>query len=107
MNAISAIPGNGLSKESARILKAAQDFEGFLLNSLLRSLQESFSTVPGEDRGESNRDYQWMGIDALSLTLARQGGIGIAGMICKQLDRTKVVPQQQEVTTGRVPGSTP
>jgi len=72
--------------------KAAQEFEAQLLTSLLGSLEKTFVQLPGGE-GETvtgQDDYAYIGTEALASTLAAQGGFGIARMIARQLDSTKV-----------------
>jgi len=57
--------------------KAAQDFEGILLSSLLEPLQKSFSG----DGESGSGDYGFMGTQALASAIAARGGIGIARLI--------------------------
>jgi Rod binding domain-containing protein len=76
------------AQEQVRIAKAAQDFEAFLLNSLLRSLQQAFS---GDDAGggPGQDDYSYMGTQALASSLAAAGGIGLARLITERLAGTE------------------
>ncbi len=66
MNAIALTPqppGTGSTdpKHLRKIADAARDFEAVLLNMLIKSLEESFSALPGGDRpvgSESYRDFE-------------------------------------------------
>jgi len=69
--------------------KAACDFEGILLSSLLESLQKTFAGVPDDDPSGSG-NYAVMGTQALASAMAARGGIGIAQMILQQWRHTKV-----------------
>ena len=66
---------------TGRILKAARDFESVLLNSLLHSMQETFSGVSGENKEVGSDDYSDIGTEALAAGLSASGGLGIARMI--------------------------
>jgi Rod binding domain-containing protein len=70
--------------------KAARDFEGILLGSLLDSLQKTFSGKSDEDGAPGNSNYGVMGTQALASAIAARGGIGIAQMILRQWGQTKV-----------------
>ena len=83
-------PLTGHSPATAKAEKAAQDFEGVLLGSLLESLQKTFAGTPGGDSSENN-SYAAMGAQALASTMAARGGIGIAQMILRQWRQTKVL----------------
>ena len=66
--------------------RAAQDFESLLIGSLLRSLESSFETVPGEQvKDAGSDDYRYMATEALSHVLAERGGLGIARQILDHL----------------------
>jgi Rod binding domain-containing protein len=80
----------GDTKTPSRAVKAAQEFEAQLLSTLLRPLQRSFSSVPGQDSEGESDGYGDMGIQALATGLAASGGIGIAKMVEHQLGSTKV-----------------
>ena len=72
-----------------RVIHAARQFEAVLLNSLLGSLEHSFSTLPGKHTDSIGASYHSMGMQALASTLAARGGIGIANMIAGNLLHTK------------------
>lgn len=72
-----------------RVARAAHQFEAVLLNSLLGSLEHSFSALPGKKTDSVADDYHSMGMQALSATLAANGGVGIASMIIRNLMRAK------------------
>lgn len=81
------------SETPGRLSKAAREFEGQLLFSLLHSLEKSFSTLSaGFDEGGQQSGYSDMGTEALATALSNAGGIGIAKLLVRQFDRTKVLP---------------
>jgi len=82
----SAAPAEAYAK---RVIHAARQFEAVLLNSLLGSLEHSFSALPGKKTDSIGDSYHSMGMQALATTLAAKGGIGIANMIAGNLLRTK------------------
>jgi len=86
-----ARPVTPQAAEAQRVLRAAQDFEAVLLGSLLRSLQETLSAVPGEDRDVGSDDYRYLGTQALAAGLAASGGLGIADMIVRNLQTSLLV----------------
>ena len=88
-----AVPGPG----QARAEKAAQDFEAVLLGSLLESLQKSFAG-DSEDRS-SGDNYAVMRTQALASAMSAQGGLGIARMILRQWQQTKV----PELSASKIP----
>jgi len=54
-------------------------------------LQKTFAHVPGGDQSFTGQDnYDYLSNRALAVALANKGGFGIADMILKHLDSTKV-----------------
>jgi len=88
MSAVSAAPPPGVTPPATgpatKMVHAAQQFESILLNSLLGSLQHSFSLI-GEKAGSAASNYDYLGMQALASTLAARGGIGIANRIVASL----------------------
>jgi Rod binding domain-containing protein len=74
---------------ASRVVHTARQFEGVLLNTLLGSLEHSFSALPGKKPDSIADNYHSMGVQALASTLAARGGMGIAKMIVRHLLRTE------------------
>jgi len=70
--------------------KAAHEFEGILLGSLLDSLQKTFSGTSDQHDAGISTNYSAMGSQALVSAIAARGGIGFAQMILQQWRQTKV-----------------
>ena len=70
---------------SSKLRASAREFEGMLLASLLQGFEETFSSIPGEDKDESLGQYRYMGTQALGAALASSGGIGVAELIQRRL----------------------
>ena len=73
-----------------RLGKAAREFEGLLLSSMLAPLERSFSAVPGSDGEAGAQDYGFLGVQALADAVANAGGIGIGNLLVGQLRGTEV-----------------
>lgn len=74
---------------SAKIEKAAQNFESLLVGHWLEQAEKSFASVPGtnqDEQNDSSRD-QFMSIacESLAKGLSKTGGFGIAAMINRSL----------------------
>ncbi len=81
-------PGREVSAPGdAKIRKAAGEFEGLLLSSLLRDLEKTFSSVEEKGRDFGSEQYSYMGVQALGTAIAGRGGIGIADLIVRHLDQ--------------------
>ena len=74
---------------SAKIEKAAHDFESILLGEWLQQAEKSFATVPGSDPNKDadpgHDQFQSIGCEYLAGALSKAGGIGLAAMITKHL----------------------
>lgn len=95
--AISTIPPTnsttGVAASSARLApvpnklaKAAQEFEAILLTSWLEKMNQSF-VGSQESRDPAHDTVSSLGTQAIASALAARGGIGIAGMLLRQLQR--------------------
>ncbi len=77
---------NPAAAASPKLVKAARDFEALLLESWLEKMNQSFvgesaSLDPAHDTLSS------LGSQAIASALAARGGIGIANMVLRQLQR--------------------
>jgi Rod binding domain-containing protein len=80
------IAGNSEAATHARkVIHAAHEFEGVLLNTILGPLEQAFSSLPGKKPDSESDNYHYLGMQALSATLANHGGFGIADMIVHNL----------------------
>lgn len=77
-----------------KIVRAAHQFEGVLLNSLLGSLEHTFSTLPGDKPNQESETYQSMGMQTLAEALSQRGGIGIADRIVHSLQQSEGASQK-------------
>ena len=71
--------------DQAKTLRATQDFESILLGSLLRSMQQTFSGLPGDPLDAGAGDYHYLGTEALASAMARSGGFGLSRLIAANL----------------------
>jgi len=81
-----AAPASSNATPSPKLVKAAHEFEAILLQSWLEKMNQSFvgeggSLDPGHDTMSS------LGTQAIAQAMAARGGIGIASMILRQLQR--------------------
>ena len=73
------------SRAPDKVHAAAEQFEALLMGQILRSARQNNPGWGGEDpSGECATDYAEQQFSAV---LARQGGLGLAAMIVKGLDR--------------------
>jgi Rod binding domain-containing protein len=97
----SATPAEAYAK---RVVHAARQFEAVLLNQLLGSLEHSFSALPGKEVDAIGDNYHSMGMQALASSLATSGGVGIAGMIVRNLLHAKSRELNRQTQPTKVSG---
>ena len=82
--------GQGREESSSKIKDSAKQFESLLIGQLMRSAREANGTGwlgTGEDQaGESAME---LAEEQMAMALAQQGGLGLANMIVKGLERTE------------------
>jgi Rod binding domain-containing protein len=116
--ALRVLKGQTQNTDTAKIDKAARDFESILLGEWLEKAEKSFATVPGgdpsQDADAGHDQFQSLGCQFLSEALSKGGGIGIASMISKNLKATEAARAAAEAARheGNVgnqgkPGQTP
>ncbi len=83
VNPATSAPDGG---KHQKLKKAAQDFEGMLLGSLWKSVGDEMkeSLEEGDPAAGSFVD---MGVQAVGNAMAKQGGIGIARMVLKKMEK--------------------
>jgi len=64
-----------------KLAKAAQEFEGVLLSTLLEEFQKSSLDTSGASLGAGSETLRSLGTQAVAQALAVRGGLGIARMI--------------------------
>lgn len=68
-----------------KVIHAAHEFEGVLLNTILGPLEQAFSSLPGKTPDSESDNYHYLGMQALSSVMAAGGGFGIADLITRSL----------------------
>jgi Rod binding domain-containing protein len=88
------------TQRHARLVDAAQQFEGMMLEQLLKPLQKSqdtgFGQDPDTDRDGSLDTLSSYGTEAVANSIARSGGLGIARKIVADVDRIDVHTQKTQ-----------
>jgi Rod binding domain-containing protein len=78
------------SPGSAKIQKAAQEFESILLTQWLEQARQSFSVAPGGDEDDpadpGGEQMLSLGTQSLAAAVTKSGGIGIARMLTRHLE---------------------
>jgi Rod binding domain-containing protein len=93
----SANSDNPASHEVSKLRKAAGEFESILLESLWKSMKETFAD-PEEDADPTLKGFDDWGIQAMARAVGDSGGLGIKNLILKYLE-----PKLPEVGSGPAP----
>ena len=84
----------------ARLVDAAQQFEGMMLEQILKPMQKSqdtgFGQDPDSDRDGSLDTLSSYGTEAVANSIARSGGLGIARKIVADVDRIDANTQKTQ-----------
>jgi Rod binding domain-containing protein len=80
------LPPTATASAMGKGRKAAEEFEAQLIGMVLGSLEKTFATVPGQNPGAGDDNYNYMGVQALASALAAKGGFGIARIISAHLE---------------------
>jgi len=97
------VPSTPAAQHARKIAKAAHEFEAVLLNSLLAPLEKTFSSLPGKQTDAVSDNYESLGMQALTSSLAARGGVGLADMIIKSLSKrepAEVTPHEKSLAKG-------
>ena len=82
---------NGAGSDHKRISESAHAFESLLISKWLEAAENSLAKVPGgsEDGSEdqSVKQYSGIAVQALASSISSGGGIGLAPMLEKALER--------------------
>lgn len=78
------------TSDKEKIEKSARDFESILIGQWLDQAEKSFATVPGSDPDQTDPGHdqlQGIATQSLAQAMAKSGGLGIAAMIAKGLEK--------------------
>jgi Rod binding domain-containing protein len=76
-----------LPGQTARIERAATDFEALLIQQMLKSARESASAPEDSDGADQNSAVMDLGEQQFAEALAHSGGLGIAKMVVAGLSK--------------------
>ena len=79
----------GMNMMKAR--QAAQDFEAFFLGQMLQPMFENLSAEEPFGGGEAEQMWRTFQVDEYAKAFARQGGIGVADMVMRQMIKMQEV----------------
>jgi Rod binding domain-containing protein len=76
---------NNHSSEGAKLRQAAGEFESILLESMWKSMKDTFSNQDEENFDPTLQSFDEWGIQAMAKAVGGAGGLGIKNMILKSL----------------------
>ena len=72
-------------KEQQKLKKAAGDFESILLSSMWKSMKKSFADSTDGETDPASGTIDDLGIEAMSSSVGKAGGLGIGKLIIEHL----------------------
>jgi Rod binding domain-containing protein len=89
-NALLAAPSSGStgssSPSAAKLRKAAGEFEAIMLESLWKSMKETFKSPDDENTDPTLESFDDWAIQGMASAVGQSGGLGIKNMILKYLE---------------------
>jgi Rod binding domain-containing protein len=82
------------SPQGQKLTKAAGEFEALLLQSLWKSMKDTFKSDGDPDSDPTLESYDDLGIQGLASAVGNAGGLGIKSMILKHLGPSLSGPNQ-------------
>ena len=86
--------------DPAKAKEAAQQFEALLLGQILRSVREAAGSENSDEAASCATEFAEQ---QFALVLARQGGLGLAALIARGLERKPAPSGAGDVVTGGAP----
>lgn len=83
------------SPQGQKLTKAAGEFEALLLQSLWKSMKDTFKSDEDPDSDPILESYDDLGIQGLTSAVGNAGGLGIKAMILKHLGPSLSGPPNQ------------
>ncbi|WP_287028881.1 rod-binding protein, partial [Pseudomonas sp. UBA6310] len=90
LNRLAAMKGK--NRDSAEnVKKVAQEFESLFLSQMMKSMRSANEVLADKDSpfsSQTSKQYQDMHDQQLAMNLSKEGGIGLAGVLERQLSHT-------------------
>lgn len=98
LNSLDAIRRQGQTDQMGAIKKAAQEFESFFLNMMLKSMRQASDVIGSDNPFSSQQEKMYTGMmdEQLSVNLSQGGHLKIADLMVEQLSR-KTMPVKGSV----------
>lgn len=95
------------ASDTAKLRKAAQDFESLILRDVIKKMRGSSAPKKGLLSGAGQNLYQDLMDDELSKAMARQGGLGLADVLVRGLIRSSAGTKNSSSSTASRPINSP
>jgi len=83
------------SPRAQKLRQAAAEFEGMLISSLWKSMKSTFASPDDDSTDPAHDTLSDLGIDTMSNSVAKAGGLGLGKLILKHLE-PMLAPSQAE-----------
>ncbi|MDE1175130.1 MAG: hypothetical protein PW789_00815 [Edaphobacter sp.] len=85
--------------KKAKLVEAAQQFEGMLLQELLKPLRSGENDLSGEQSEDSSFDtMSSFGTESVAKAISQSGGLGIARQVIQQVTRSNDTTKSRNIT---------
>jgi len=84
-----AMPATGMKEDPTKVLNAAKQFEALLIGQMMKSMHDSeggWLGTGGDESGSSAMEYAE---ESFAQALASNGGLGLAQMVSKGLQKAE------------------
>lgn len=88
--------------DPAKAKEAAQQFEALLLGQILRNVREAAGSENGDESATCATEFAEQ---QFALVLARQGGLGLAALIARGLERKPAASSAGDLVAGTAPAT--
>lgn len=82
----SSTPTPSGAQQDTKLRKAAGEFEAILLQSMWKSMKESFSSPDDENSDPTLQSFDELGIQSMASAVGKVGGLGLKNMIIRHLE---------------------
>jgi len=98
LSSLDKIRQQGQVDEVGAIKKAAQEFEAFFMNMMLKSMRQASGVIGGDNPFSSQQEKMFIGMldEQLSVDLSQGGHLKIADLMVAELTRSKQVAQNSD-----------
>ena len=92
------------SRQHARLVDAAQQFEAMMMQEMMKSMQSSENTWDNDDdtSDKSMATMSSYGAEAVAKAISKNGGLGIARAVVRQVEAESHIHENKDVESTKV-----